>query len=163
MIRTATATRMMAKIGIAGYSPSNGTRGLAATTDSHGRYHITCAIVPQRITRQRLRHSSSTIARCRAASGSSTRPGPDTARATRGKALKINFGASIHRVVGLDVADAVFEPGSVEMRPTVDVRALTCLLQRARERRRLRTAPLLRRGRRRRGTRQISSLETTQA
>jgi hypothetical protein len=31
--------------------------------------------------------------------------------------LKINFGASIHRVVGLDVADAVFEPGTTEMRP----------------------------------------------
>jgi hypothetical protein len=29
----------------------------------------------------------------------------------------MNFGASIHRVVGLDVADAVFEPASVEMRP----------------------------------------------
>jgi hypothetical protein len=38
-------------------------------------------------------------------------------RATRGKALKINFGASIHRVVGLDVADAVFEPGTDAMRP----------------------------------------------
>jgi hypothetical protein len=37
-------------------------------------------------------------------------------RATRGKALRINFGASIHRVVGLDIADAVFEPDSVVMR-----------------------------------------------
>jgi hypothetical protein len=37
-------------------------------------------------------------------------------RATRGKALKINFGASIHRVVGIDIADAVFEPDSVELR-----------------------------------------------
>ena len=37
-------------------------------------------------------------------------------RATRGKALKINFGASIHRVVGLDIADAVFEPDAIAMR-----------------------------------------------
>jgi hypothetical protein len=37
-------------------------------------------------------------------------------RATRGKALKVNFGASIHRVIGVDIADAVFEPGSTEMR-----------------------------------------------
>lgn len=37
-------------------------------------------------------------------------------RATRGKALRINFGASIYRVVGLDIADAVFEPGTTEMR-----------------------------------------------
>ena len=38
------------------------------------------------------------------------------ARATRGKVLKINFGASIHRVIGLDLADAVFEPGTTEIR-----------------------------------------------
>ena len=38
-------------------------------------------------------------------------------RATRGKALEFNFGASIHRVIGLDLVDAVFEPGSIEMRP----------------------------------------------
>jgi hypothetical protein len=29
----------------------------------------------------------------------------------------MTFGASIHRVVGLDIADPVFEPGSVEVRP----------------------------------------------
>ena len=47
------------------------------------------------------------------------RPSTESAlvqRATRGKALKFNFGASIHRVVGLDVADAVFEPGTTEIR-----------------------------------------------
>jgi hypothetical protein len=37
-------------------------------------------------------------------------------RATRGKALRINFGASIHRVIGLDIADAIFEPDSITMR-----------------------------------------------
>jgi len=37
-------------------------------------------------------------------------------RATRGKALKFNFGASIHRVVGMDLADGVFEPDSTEIR-----------------------------------------------
>jgi large repetitive protein len=37
-------------------------------------------------------------------------------RATRGKALRMNFGAALHRVVALDIADAVFEPGSSEMR-----------------------------------------------
>ncbi len=30
--------------------------------------------------------------------------------------LKFNFGAAIHKVVKLDLADAVFEPGSTEMR-----------------------------------------------
>jgi len=90
-------------------------RGLAAKTDSHGRYHITCAIVPHesRGSDFVLKLDDRTLP-----SGfrASTRP-VQVQRATRGKALKINFGASIHRVVGLDLADAVFEPGSVEMRP----------------------------------------------
>jgi uncharacterized repeat protein (TIGR01451 family) len=89
--------------------------GLAATTDSNGRYHITCAIVPNesRGSEFILKLDDRTLP-----SGfrASTRP-VQVQRATRGKALKINFGASIHRVVGLDIADAVFEPGSVEMRP----------------------------------------------
>jgi len=90
-------------------------RGLAAKTDSHGRYHITCAIVPHesRGSDFVLKLDDRTLP-----SGyrASTRP-VQIQRATRGKALKINFGASVHRVVGLDIADAVFEPGSVEMRP----------------------------------------------
>ena len=90
-------------------------RGLAAKTDSSGRYHITCAIVPHesRGSDFVLKLDDRTLP-----SGfrASTRP-VQVQRATRGKALKINFGASIHRVVGLDIADPVFEPGSVEMRP----------------------------------------------
>jgi hypothetical protein len=31
--------------------------------------------------------------------------------------LQLNFGASIHRVVGIDLSDAVFEPGTTEIRP----------------------------------------------
>ncbi len=90
------------------------TTGLAATTDTHGRYHITCAIVPNEMRGSNfvLKLDDRTLP-----SGfrASTRP-VQVQRATRGKALKINFGASIHRVVGLDLADAVFEPNSIEMR-----------------------------------------------
>ena len=89
-------------------------RGLAATTDSHGRYHITCAITPNesRGSNFVLKIDDRSLP-----SGfrASTRP-VQIQRATRGKALKVNFGASIHRVIGLDIADAVFEPGTVEMR-----------------------------------------------
>ncbi|MDH3337299.1 MAG: hypothetical protein OEM76_05690, partial [Gammaproteobacteria bacterium] len=89
-------------------------RGLAAKTDTHGRYHITCAITPHesRGSNFALKIDDRTLP-----SGfrASTRP-VQVQRATRGKALRINFGASIHRVVGLDMADAVFEPGSTEMR-----------------------------------------------
>ena len=89
-------------------------RGLAATTDSQGRYNITCAIVPNesRGSNFVLKLDDRTLP-----SGyrASTRP-LQVQRATRGKALRINFGASIHRVVGLDIADAVFEPGTTVMR-----------------------------------------------
>ena len=98
-------------------------RGLAATTDNHGRYHITCAIVPHdsRGSNFVLKLDDRTLP-----SGYrvSTRP-VQVQRATRGKALKINFGASIHRVVGLDVADAAFEPGTAVIReqwlPRIDL------------------------------------------
>jgi uncharacterized repeat protein (TIGR01451 family) len=89
-------------------------RGLAATTDAYGRYHITCAIVPNesRGSNFVLKLDDRSLP-----SGYrvSTRP-IQVQRATRGKSLKMNFGASIHRVVGLDLADAVFVPESIEMR-----------------------------------------------
>jgi uncharacterized repeat protein (TIGR01451 family) len=88
--------------------------GLAARTDSFGRYHITCAITPNesRGSNFVLKLDDRTLP-----SGfrPSTRP-VEVQRATRGKALRINFGASIHRVVGLDIADAAFEPDRIEMR-----------------------------------------------
>jgi hypothetical protein len=37
-------------------------------------------------------------------------------RATSGKALQMNFGASINRVVSIDLLDAAFEPGTTEIR-----------------------------------------------
>jgi len=90
-------------------------RGLIATTDAHGRYHITCAVAPsdQRGSNFVLKLDDRTLP-----SGyrMSTRQ-VQVQRATRGKALRLNYAASIHRVVALDMADAVFEPGSTEMRP----------------------------------------------
>ena len=89
-------------------------KGLVASTDSYGRYHITCAIVPHesRGSNFILKVDDRTLP-----SGfrTSTRP-VQVQRATRGKSLRVNFGASIHRVVGLDIADAVFEPNEVSMR-----------------------------------------------
>jgi len=98
-------------------------QGLVAKTDTYGRYHITCATVPNesRGSNFILKLDDRTLP-----SGfrASTRP-VQVQRATRGKALRINFGASIHRVVGLDIADAVFEPNDVVMRqqwvPRIDL------------------------------------------
>ena len=89
-------------------------RGLIAQTDEYGRFHITCAITPRegRGSNFVLKLDDRTLP-----SGyrASTTP-LQVQRATRGKTLRFSFGASIHRVVGLDLADAVFEPGSIEMR-----------------------------------------------
>jgi len=89
-------------------------RGLAATTDAHGRFHITCAVVPRE-----TRGSNFVLKLDDRSLPSGYRMSTEPVlvkRATRGKALQFNFGASIHRVVSLDLADPVFQPGSVEMR-----------------------------------------------
>ena len=90
-------------------------RGLLATTDQFGRFHITCAITPHegRGTNFVLKLDDRTLPSGFRASTENLQ----VQRATRGKALEFNFGASIHRVIGLDLADPVFEPGSVEIRP----------------------------------------------
>jgi hypothetical protein len=41
----------------------------------------------------------------------------------------MNFGASIHRVVGLDIADPVFVPDSIEIRPQWESRIVLLLDQ----------------------------------
>ena len=90
-------------------------RGLSTTTDAYGRFHITCAIVPRegRGSNFILKLDDRTLP-----SGfRSSTPLVRIERATRGKTLRFNFGASIHRVVGLDVADPIFEPGLIDLRP----------------------------------------------
>jgi large repetitive protein len=89
--------------------------GIAALTDEYGRFHIACAITPRegRGSNYMLKLDDRTLP-------SGYRPSTDAfqiKRATRGKALHFSFGASINRVIGLDVADAVFMPDSTEMRP----------------------------------------------
>jgi len=90
-------------------------RGLAARTDQFGRFHITCAVTPRedRGSNFLLKLDDRTLPTGFRLSTDQTQ----VQRATRGKALRFLFGASIHRVVGLDMADDVFEPGSIEMRP----------------------------------------------
>jgi hypothetical protein len=90
-------------------------RGLIAKTDAHGRYHITCAAVPNE-----ARGSNFILKlddRSLPTGYRLTTKNPLVQRVTRGKAIKFNFGATLHRVVRLDIADGVFEPGTTEMRP----------------------------------------------
>ncbi len=98
-------------------------QGLAAKTDQYGRFHITCAIVPNEI-----RGSNFVLKLDDRTLPSGFRMSTDLMQikhATAGKALKFDFGASIYRVVAIDLSDAAFEPGKTEIRtqwkPRVDV------------------------------------------
>ena len=89
-------------------------RGLIATTDQHGRFHITCAEVPDEDRGSNFilkldERSLPTGYRM-------TTENPRVQRATRGKMIRFNFGATIHRVVRIDIADGVFEPNTIELR-----------------------------------------------
>src|SRR2546426_1971170 len=89
-------------------------RGLEAMTDRYGRYHITCAITPDedRGSNFVLKLDDRTLP-------GGFRMSTDQLqikRATRGKALRINFGASLYRVVAIDLSDEAFEPGTTEIR-----------------------------------------------
>ncbi|MCW8859305.1 MAG: hypothetical protein OQK97_06340, partial [Deltaproteobacteria bacterium] len=70
-------------------------RGLIATTDEHGRYHITCAVVPDED------RGSNFIMKLDDRSLPTgyrvVTENPRVQRATRGKMMRFNFGATIHR------------------------------------------------------------------
>jgi uncharacterized repeat protein (TIGR01451 family)/fimbrial isopeptide formation D2 family protein len=89
-------------------------RGLTASTDQYGRFHITCAAVPD------VDRGSNFILKLDERSLPSgyrlTTENPRVQRATRGKMLRFNFGTTIHRVVRIDIADGVFEPGTSDLR-----------------------------------------------
>jgi hypothetical protein len=98
-------------------------RGLIMKTDEYGRFHITCAATPNEARGANYilkldEHSLPSGYRV-------TTENPRVQRLTRGKMTKFNFGAAIHHVVRLDVADGVFKPGTTEMReqwlPRVDL------------------------------------------
>jgi hypothetical protein len=89
-------------------------RGLIASTDKNGRFHITCAVVPDEDRGSNFilkldERSLPTGYRL-------TTENPRVQRATRGKMLRFNFGATIHRVVRIDIANGAFEPETTEIR-----------------------------------------------
>lgn len=90
-------------------------RGLLITTDSEGRYHIPCAIVPNE-----MRGSNFVVKlddRTLPSGFRVTTENPRDARATRGKMVRIDFGATVHRVVRVELADDAFEHGNEALRP----------------------------------------------
>ncbi|MEG1452263.1 SdrD B-like domain-containing protein, partial [Brevundimonas sp.] len=82
-------------------------RGLLITTDVEGRYHITCPMIPNedRGSNFIVKLDDRTLPTgYRVTSGN-----PETVRLTRGKFARLNFGASLHRVVRLDLNAGAFE------------------------------------------------------
>ena len=88
-------------------------RGLLITTDSEGRFHIPCPEIPNadRGSNFLLKLDERTLP-----SGYRiTTENPLTVRITRGKMVKMNFGAAVHRVFRIELTDAAFEQGSAKL------------------------------------------------
>ncbi|MBA1274137.1 DUF7933 domain-containing protein [Stutzerimonas azotifigens] len=82
-------------------------KGWLITTDAHGRYHIACADVPSE-----MRGSNFILKVDERTLPSGYRiitENPRVVRMTQGRLVKANFGASIHRVVRLDLTGEAFE------------------------------------------------------
>lgn len=88
-------------------------RGLVVTTDEYGRFHIACAAIPNQD------RGSNFIIKLDERSLPSgyrlTTENPRVVRLTRGKLEEADFGAAIHRVVRLDITDAVFVDSQVSL------------------------------------------------
>ncbi len=90
-------------------------RGLLVTTDAEGRFHVPCPEIPNadRGSNFVMKLDDRTLP-----SGYRlTTENPRDVRLTNGKLSKLNFGATIHRVVRLELADAAFESGTVKLLP----------------------------------------------
>ncbi len=86
-------------------------RGLLITTDQFGRYHITCPMIAneERGSNFILKLDDRTLP----TGYRITTMNPETVRLTRGKFAKLNFGASLHRIVRVDVTAAAFSGNDV--------------------------------------------------
>ncbi|MFD1197905.1 DUF11 domain-containing protein [Brucella gallinifaecis] len=89
-------------------------KGWLITTDEYGRFHVPCAALPdQRIGSNFIMKLDT---RTLPTGYRLTTENPRVVRLTAGKMTKLNFGASIGRVVRLDLQDAAFEAGRVELK-----------------------------------------------
>ncbi|TCS36504.1 putative repeat protein (TIGR01451 family) [Paucimonas lemoignei] len=89
-------------------------RGLLVTTDAEGRFHVPCADIPNqdRGSNFVMKLDDRTLP-----SGYRlTTENPADVRITRGKMVKMNFGATVHRVVRIEMEDAAFEAGKTDLK-----------------------------------------------
>ncbi|MFD1344371.1 DUF7507 domain-containing protein [Litorisediminicola beolgyonensis] len=89
-------------------------KGEIITTDEHGRFHVPCAALPRDIgTNFTLKLDTRSLP-----SGYRlTTENPRVIRLTAGKMTKMNFGATISKLVRIDIADNAFVPGTNQPKP----------------------------------------------
>ena len=89
-------------------------KGVLITTDKHGRFHVTCADVPDADIGSNFILKLDT--RTLPSGFKMTTANPRIVRLTAGKASKLNFGASIARMVRFDMTEEAFAAGSVKLK-----------------------------------------------
>jgi uncharacterized repeat protein (TIGR01451 family) len=88
--------------------------GVLVTSDAEGRFHVACAAIPNE-----YRGSNFVMKldeRTLPSGYRLTTENPRDVRVTRGKLTKLNFGATIHRVIRIEVNDTAYEPGTLQLR-----------------------------------------------
>ena len=89
--------------------------GQLITTDKNGQYHVPCAMLPDQKIGSNFILKLDT--RTLPTGYHVTTENPETVRLTAGKAVKLNFGATLGRVVRLDIEDGAFEAGTTTLKP----------------------------------------------
>jgi uncharacterized repeat protein (TIGR01451 family) len=90
-------------------------KGLLVNTDKFGRFHVSCTDIPDKDIGSNFLMKLDT--RTLPTGYRITTENPRDVRLTRGKLTKLNFGASITRVVKLDLNGKAFESGSTSLSP----------------------------------------------
>jgi uncharacterized repeat protein (TIGR01451 family) len=102
-------------------------QGLLVTTDAQGRYHIVCPVLPDATL------GSNFIVKVDERTLPSgyrlTTDNPETVRLTAGKVSKLNFGATIHHVVRIEVSDAAFDAEQLRQATSQRIDALVAALK----------------------------------
>lgn len=90
-------------------------RGLLVMTDAEGRFHVPCADIPN------ADHGANFVMKLDERTLPSgyrvTTENPRDVRITRGKVSKLNFGATIHRVIRVALSDAAFIGDTTDLQP----------------------------------------------
>jgi large repetitive protein len=88
-------------------------RGLLVTSDHDGRFHVACAEIPNedRGSNFVMKVDERTLP----TGYRLTTENPRDVRVTRGKMTKLNFGATVHRVIRLELSGAAFSGDTTEL------------------------------------------------